>query len=262
MIEFYYWPTPTGHKIAMFLEETGLDYTIRPVNISAGDQFKPEFLAFSPNNRMPAIIDDAPADHGDAVTLFESGRNPPLPRGKDRRFLPGDLRGRKFESSWKWMAMSRSQLTGGATDSSSRSSRSEFRVPGMVAQGAKRERRLGSGRKVSLCDGVNERERRRRAIGLALLEIAGLAPSGWSHARSKAQPSVVLPQRRRGQPPPSRQPKSLLFARHRSLGESPDRAHPSSGCPALYRITDVDERSLGDHQQTRICLRVLESEGR
>ena len=64
MIELYYWPTPNGHKITLFLEEAGLDYTIKPVNISAGDQFNPEFLAFSPNNRMPAIIDRAPVDHG------------------------------------------------------------------------------------------------------------------------------------------------------------------------------------------------------
>ena len=62
MIDLYYWPTPNGHKITMFLEEAGLDYTIHPVNISAGDQFKPEFLAITPNNRMPAIIDPEPAD--------------------------------------------------------------------------------------------------------------------------------------------------------------------------------------------------------
>lgn len=73
MIELYYWPTPNGHKITLFLEEAGLDYTIHPVNIGAGDQFKPEFLAFSPNNRMPAIIDTAPADGGDPITVFESG---------------------------------------------------------------------------------------------------------------------------------------------------------------------------------------------
>ena len=60
MIDLYYWPTPNGHKITLFLEEAGLDYTIKPVNISAGDQFNPEFLAFSPNNRMPAIIDHEP----------------------------------------------------------------------------------------------------------------------------------------------------------------------------------------------------------
>ncbi|HAP10346.1 MAG TPA: thiol:disulfide oxidoreductase, partial [Afipia sp.] len=73
MIDLYYWPTPNGHKITMFLEETGLAYTIHPINIGTGDQFKPEFLAFSPNNRMPAMIDQAPADGGAPVKIFESG---------------------------------------------------------------------------------------------------------------------------------------------------------------------------------------------
>ena len=72
MIQLYYWPTPNGHKISIALEEMGLAYEVKPVNIGAGDQFKPEFLAFSPNNRMPAIIDhDGPG--GDRVTVFESG---------------------------------------------------------------------------------------------------------------------------------------------------------------------------------------------
>src|ERR1700751_1061650 len=65
MIALYYWPTPNGHKITMFLEEAGLEYAIHPVDISAGDQFRPDFLAISPNNRMPAIIDTTPAE-GDA----------------------------------------------------------------------------------------------------------------------------------------------------------------------------------------------------
>lgn len=73
MIELYYWPTPNGHKITLFLEEAGLDYAIHPVNIGAGDQFKPDFLRISPNNRMPAIVDHAPADGGDPISIFESG---------------------------------------------------------------------------------------------------------------------------------------------------------------------------------------------
>jgi len=100
MIELYYWPTPNGHKITMFLEEAGLDYTIHPVNISAGDQFKPEFLAFSPNNRMPAIIDRDPADGGEAVTVFESGAILQYLAEKTGRFLPTDLRGRKTVIEW------------------------------------------------------------------------------------------------------------------------------------------------------------------
>jgi GST-like protein len=73
MTDLYYWPTPNGHKVTMFLEEAELDYTIHPVDISAGDQFKPAVLAFSPNNRMPAIIDRDPADGGEPVPAFESG---------------------------------------------------------------------------------------------------------------------------------------------------------------------------------------------
>lgn len=72
MIELYYWPTPNGHKISIALEEMGLPYEIKSVNIGAGDQFKPEFLTFSPNNRMPAIIDHDGPD-GKPVTVFESG---------------------------------------------------------------------------------------------------------------------------------------------------------------------------------------------
>lgn len=73
MIELWYWPTPNGHKIAMLLEEAGIDYEVHPVNIGKGEQFDPKFLAFSPNNRMPAIIDRDPADGGKPITVFESG---------------------------------------------------------------------------------------------------------------------------------------------------------------------------------------------
>jgi GST-like protein len=105
MIELYYWPTPNGHKITMFLEEAGLGYRIHPVNISAGDQFKPEFLAFSPNNRMPAIIDPEPADGGEAVTVFESGAILVYLAEKTGQFLPQDLRGRKTTLEWLFWQM-------------------------------------------------------------------------------------------------------------------------------------------------------------
>ena len=75
MIDFYYWPTPNGWKVAIMLEECSLDYRMIPVNIGRGDQFKPEFLAISPNNRMPAIVDhDTPKEFGDEpLPVFESG---------------------------------------------------------------------------------------------------------------------------------------------------------------------------------------------
>lgn len=73
MIDLHYWPTPNGHKITIFLEEAEVDYTVHPVNIGAGEQFRPEFLGISPNNRMPAIVDHAPTDGGDPISVFESG---------------------------------------------------------------------------------------------------------------------------------------------------------------------------------------------
>lgn len=100
MIELYYWPTPNGHKITLFLEESGLEYRIHPVDISAGDQFKPEFLAFSPNNRMPAIIDTEPADGGEPITVFESGAILLYLGEKTGQFLPTDVRGKKVVTEW------------------------------------------------------------------------------------------------------------------------------------------------------------------
>lgn len=100
MIELHYWPTPNGHKITMFLEESGVPYRIVPVDIGAGEQFRPEFLAFSPNNRMPAIIDTAPADDGAAVSVFESGAILLYLAEKSGAFLPRDLRGRKSTLEW------------------------------------------------------------------------------------------------------------------------------------------------------------------
>lgn len=73
MIDLYYWPTPNGHKVTIFLEEAELPYSIVPVDISAGDQFRNDFLEISPNNRMPAIVDHEPLDGGAPISVFESG---------------------------------------------------------------------------------------------------------------------------------------------------------------------------------------------
>lgn len=105
MIDLYYWPTPNGHKITLFLEEAGLDYRIVPVDIGAGDQFKPDFLAFAPNNRMPAIIDHNPSDGGGPVTVFESGAILVYLAEKTGRFMAKDLRGRKSTLEWVFWQM-------------------------------------------------------------------------------------------------------------------------------------------------------------
>ncbi|MFD1036429.1 glutathione binding-like protein [Sphingomonas hankookensis] len=100
MIDLHYWPTPNGHKITLFLEEAGLPYTIHPVNIGAGEQFRPEFLAIAPNNRMPAIVDHDPVGGGAPLSIFESGAILLYLAEKTGRFLPADLPGRYDAIQW------------------------------------------------------------------------------------------------------------------------------------------------------------------
>jgi GST-like protein len=105
MIDLYYWTTPNGHKITVFLEEAGIDYRLVPVNISQGDQFKPEFLKIAPNNRIPAIVDNDPADGGAPVSLFESGAILLYLAEKIGKFIPSDLRGRAEVLQWLFWQM-------------------------------------------------------------------------------------------------------------------------------------------------------------
>jgi GST-like protein len=105
MIDLYYWTTPNGHKISIFLEEAGLDYRLHPINIGKGEQFAPDFLAIAPNNRIPAIVDRAPADGGATVPIFESGAILLYLAEKTGRFLPQDLRGRADALQWLFWQM-------------------------------------------------------------------------------------------------------------------------------------------------------------
>ena len=100
MIDLYYWPTPNGHKVAMFLEEAAMPYRLVPVNIGKGEQFKPDFLAISPNNRMPAIVDHAPLEGGAPISVFESGAILLYLAEKSEAFLPLDVRGRTEVTEW------------------------------------------------------------------------------------------------------------------------------------------------------------------
>ena len=100
MIDLYYWTTPNGHKVTIYLEETGLPYKIIPVNISLGDQFKPEFLAISPNNRIPAIVDHRPKDGGEPISVFESGAILLYLAEKTGRFIRADLRRKVEVTQW------------------------------------------------------------------------------------------------------------------------------------------------------------------
>ncbi len=105
MIDLYYWTTPNGHKVTIFLEETGTPYKIIPVNISKGEQFTPEFLAVAPNNRIPALVDHAPKGGGAALSVFESGAMLLYLAEKTGRFLPADLHGRYDVIQWLFWQM-------------------------------------------------------------------------------------------------------------------------------------------------------------
>jgi len=105
MIDLHYWTTPNGHKITMFLEETGLPYRIIPVNIGKGEQFRPEFLALSPNNRIPAIVDHEPAGGGKPISIFESGAILLYLADKTGKLIAKDLRGRTQAIEWLFWQM-------------------------------------------------------------------------------------------------------------------------------------------------------------
>jgi GSH-dependent disulfide-bond oxidoreductase len=104
MIDVYTWTTPNGHKVHIMLEECGLPYKVHPIDIGAGDQFKPEFLKISPNNKIPAIVDSAGPD-GKAISLFESGAILIYLAGKTGRLLPQDVRGKYLALQWLMFQM-------------------------------------------------------------------------------------------------------------------------------------------------------------
>jgi GSH-dependent disulfide-bond oxidoreductase len=105
MIDLQYWTTPNGHKITIFLEETGLPYKIFPVNIGKGQQFERKFLDISPNNRIPAIVDRDPADGGAPIPVFESGAILLYLADKTGKFIARDLRGRVETLEWLFWQM-------------------------------------------------------------------------------------------------------------------------------------------------------------
>ncbi len=105
MIDLYYWTTPNGHKISVFLEEAGIEYRVHPINIGKGEQFAPEFLEIAPNNRIPAIVDRSPADGGQPLALFESGAILEYLADKSGKFLPKAGRERYVVLQWLYWQM-------------------------------------------------------------------------------------------------------------------------------------------------------------
>lgn len=105
MIDLYYWTTPNGHKITIFLEEAGLPYKIHPVNITKGEQFNPDFLKIAPNNRIPAIVDNEAKDEKGPLSLFESGAILWYLAEKSQKFIPHSTREKAEVSEWLFWQM-------------------------------------------------------------------------------------------------------------------------------------------------------------
>lgn len=105
MYDFHFWTTPNGYKVLLFAEEARLDYRIIPVNIGRGEQFEAEFLGISPNNRIPALVDHAPADGGESLSVFESGAILLYLADKTEQFIPQNLRGRTRVLEWLFWQM-------------------------------------------------------------------------------------------------------------------------------------------------------------
>ena len=105
MIDLYYWTTPNGHKVTIFLEEAGLPYKIIPINIGKGEQFKADFLAVSPNNRIPALVDHDPPGGGKPISVFESGAMLVYLAEKTGKFLPKDPAKRADVMQWLFWQM-------------------------------------------------------------------------------------------------------------------------------------------------------------
>ncbi len=113
MYELFYWTTPNGHKITMFLEEAGVEYKIVPVNIGKGEQFESDFLKISPNNRIPALIDHQPDDVDEPVALFESGAILLYLADKHECLIPKDVKGRADVLQWLFWQMANLGPMGG-----------------------------------------------------------------------------------------------------------------------------------------------------
>ena len=139
MIDLYFWATPNGHKITIFLEECGLDYKIIPVNIGNGEQFSPSFLAISPNNKMPAIVDHQPSDGGSPLSVFESGAILVYLADKTKKFIALDLRGRTKTLEWLfWQVGGLGPMSG----QNSHFSRNAEKIPYAISRYVKETNRL------------------------------------------------------------------------------------------------------------------------
>lgn len=180
MIELHYWPTSNGQKISMALEEMGLPYEVYAINIGKGDQFKPSFIALSPNNRIPAIVDRDPTGGGAPIAIFESGAILVYLAEKTGKFMPKDIRGRSEVMQWLFwqvgglgpMAGQKGHFLNSAPEP----------IPYAIDRYTKETDRLL---------GVLDRRLEGRAFICGDYSIADMASYGWVFSQQKRDPKVL-----------------------------------------------------------------------
>lgn len=180
MIELHYWPTSNGQKITMALEEMGLAYEIHPVNIGKGDQFKPGFMAISPNNRMPAIIDRDPPGGGAPISIFESGAILVYLAGKSGKFMPGDVRGRADVLQWLFWQV------GGLGPMAGQKGHFLNSAPEPIAYAIERY-----SKETDRLLGVLDRRLADREFLCGAYSIADMASYPWTFTQQKREPGVL-----------------------------------------------------------------------
>ena len=177
MIYLYYWPTPNGWKVSIMLEECGIPYKLVPVDIGAGDQFKPEFLKISPNNRMPAIVDHEPLDGGSPLSVFESGAILEYLATKEKKFIPSDSRGYTQVMQWvHWQMANLGPMMGNAHHFVRYAPKIEPNIK-LLEYGQKRF----VGEVDRLCGVLNKQLASREFIATNELSIADIAIWSWAH---------------------------------------------------------------------------------
>ncbi|MCY3540883.1 MAG: glutathione S-transferase N-terminal domain-containing protein [Gammaproteobacteria bacterium] len=181
MIDLYYWPTPNGWKISIMLEECATLYKLIPVDIGAGDQFKPEFLKISPNNRMPAIVDHSPVDGGAPLSVFESGAILEYLATKEQKFIPPDPRGRVLVLQWvHWQMANLGPMMGNANHFVSYAPKIE---PDLSLLEYGKKRFLGEVDR--LCGVLNRQLSSSTHVAMNELTIADIAIWSWAHLSAR-----------------------------------------------------------------------------
>jgi GST-like protein len=180
MIELHYWPTSNGQKISMALEEMGLPYEIHAVNIGKGEQFKPEFIAISPNNRIPAIIDRDPPGGGPAISIFESGAILVYLAEKTGKFMPADVRGRSEVMQWLFWQV------GGLGPMAGQKGHFLHSAPEPIPYAIDRYTK-----EVDRLLGVMDRRLQGRDFLCGAYSIADMACYGWVFSQQKRDPKVL-----------------------------------------------------------------------